>query len=79
MISSSVSPSDFYSLSRYLKFDENEVQDICDKHREPSTRTMILLERYEGRRWPLEKLIKALIISGRSDIARRVENILKLN
>jgi Death domain len=74
VIAKEISSSEFSTLSRYLKFPDNEVKEIELKHRAFSTRTMVLLNHYEAKMTSMKPLISALTIMKRLDIVKKIES-----
>jgi hypothetical protein len=75
VIAEEISPSEFIRLSRLLKVPENEIKEIELKHQKVRTRTMVLLEHYERKKTSIKPLLDALLIMGRADVRKKIENI----
>lgn len=71
-----ISPSEFTTFARCLSvFDDNEIKDIENKNRDHRARTMVILNEYEVRTQSLRKVILALNLISRKDLAERVKSV----
>lgn len=75
IIAKEISPTDFLSIARRLKFDDNEIKNIELHHRSIGTRTMVFLELYENKMSSINPLLRTLGRIGRSDVVKKIESL----